>query len=168
MRMALGTRRTDGSIRPPLKYPKNKDIKVARTKFTHFGDLYDNWIYTLKDKNLIWSSVRLTKRQKKPAPSVRSAPKKELLSESDSSDDSNRESNSADSDSSEFDYDIGQKRWQKKKACDKIFNVGKNARKVKTPGTQSYSDGAIRKLWTIVKCKMWKNNVKNEGEEEPR
>ena len=32
MRMTLGTRRTDGSIRLPLKCPKNKDIKVANTK----------------------------------------------------------------------------------------------------------------------------------------
>ena len=147
MRMALGTRRTDGSIRPPLKCPKNQDIKAARVKFPHFGDIYDDIIKSTgftpsKVNNLIWTSVRLTTKQKKPASSVRPAPEKKQK-ESDSSDesdesDSDQESNASDSDSdsSEYSYNIGQRRGSKRKASDNVFKVGKKARKVKTPGTQ--------------------------------
>ena len=69
--------------------PINKDIKVARTKFPYFGEIYDAIIESTgftpsKVNNLIWSSVRLTTKQKKAATSVRPAPEKKLLSEKDS------------------------------------------------------------------------------------
>ena len=149
MRMALGTRRKDGSIRPPVKMPTNEDIRIARSKFPHFGDIYDSVLKSTGKtqsfvNRVIWSSVKMQTKKKKPAPTenVRPAPAKQLLSENESdSSDTDAGSNSiteadSDSDGSEFDYGIGQKRGKKRKASDKVFSVGKKARKVKTPGSQ--------------------------------